>query len=98
MNSCAAAVKGPSSFENYTDPQTGKLGNPNVGVTVGKFRDNQLVSRVHNVSMFATTTLSFSHSCLVLHDHVPLISVIAGIVFRHKGDQSHAQICQVHDC
>ena len=44
MNSCAAAVKGPSSFENYTDPQTGKLGNPNVGVTVGKFRDNQLVS------------------------------------------------------
>ncbi len=71
MNFCAAAVKGPSSFENYTDPQTGKLGNPNVGVTVGKFRDNQLVSRVHHVSMYATATLSSSHSCLILHDHLP---------------------------
>ncbi|DBA84901.1 TPA: hypothetical protein ACH3X1_005915 [Trebouxia sp. C0004] len=40
-----AAVKGPSSFEGYTDPQTGKPGNPNVGVTVGKYRDNQLVTR-----------------------------------------------------
>lgn len=39
-----AAIEGPSSFENYTDPKTGKQGNGNIGVTVGKFRDNQLVS------------------------------------------------------
>ena len=50
MNSFATAIRGPSSFENYIDPQTGKPGNPNVGVTVGKFRDNQLVSRVCTVS------------------------------------------------
>ena len=43
---CAAALKGPSSFESYTDPKTGKQGNPNIGVTVGKFRDNQLVSQM----------------------------------------------------
>lgn len=39
-----AAIQGPSSFENYVDPQTGKPGYGNIGVTVGKFRD-QLVSR-----------------------------------------------------
>ena len=41
--SCGAATQGLQTFEHYQDPQTGKEGKVNVGVTVGHYRGNKLV-------------------------------------------------------
>lgn len=40
-----AATQGLQTFEHYQDPETGKEGKVNVGVTVGHYRGNKLVSR-----------------------------------------------------
>ena len=42
--SCGAATQGLQTFDHYQDPETGKQGKVNVGVTVGKYRGNKLVS------------------------------------------------------
>lgn len=41
--SCGAATQGLQTFEHYQDPETGKEGKVNVGVTVGQYRGNKLV-------------------------------------------------------
>jgi len=41
--SCGAATQGLQTFEHYPDPDTGKEGKVNVGVTVGQYRGNKLV-------------------------------------------------------
>ncbi|KAL3141623.1 hypothetical protein ABBQ32_004860 [Trebouxia sp. C0010 RCD-2024] len=66
-----AALKGPSSFETFTDPKTGKQGNGNIGVTVGRFRDNQLVSRTDANVLIAldpvdlTVTRKFNYTSIL---------------------------------
>lgn len=39
-----AATHGLKTFDQYTDPETGKEGKTNVSVTVGAYRGNKLVS------------------------------------------------------
>ena len=41
--SCGAATQGLQTFEHYQDPETGKEGKVNVGVTVGHYQGNKLV-------------------------------------------------------
>ena len=60
---CVVVFEGPSSFQGYTDPETGKQGNGNIGVTIGKFRDNQLVRTL------AVLPLYYSPVCVLMQPH-----------------------------
>ena len=55
--SCGAATQGLQTFEHYQDPETGKEGKVNVGVTVGHYRGNKLVRANEHHYCFSSVLL-----------------------------------------
>jgi len=81
--SCGAATQGLQTFEHYQDPETGKEGKVNVGVTVGQYRGNKLVSAAGHYCFSVCVAV---HATCSAQEHqtghtssVPLHSCIASL-------------------
>jgi len=88
-----AATRGLKTFDQYTDPETGKEGKTNVSVTVGKYRGNKLVSVLHtaelqHLSLSREPMLGLLYAYVQVHVHTAML---------HGCMCDQQLVCEQHD-
>ena len=63
---CYVVTQGMNSFDHYEDPETGKEGKVNVGVTVGPYRGHKLVSHFLSILILISQVGGHFHHGMIL--------------------------------